>query len=67
MAGHGPEEHVDAKELRNAANRSIALVGMLLDGVAVKKGRNLRRSATAPIATGKCNSRLSSAGQHGSQ
>jgi hypothetical protein len=41
MAGHGQEGHVDAKASRIAANRSIALVGMLPDGVAVEKWRDL--------------------------
>ncbi len=40
MAGHGLEEHTDAKALHDAANRSIALTSMLPDGVAMKKGRD---------------------------
>ncbi len=38
---YGLEGHADVKVLRNAANRSIALTGMLPDGRAMKKGRNL--------------------------
>jgi hypothetical protein len=67
MAGDGPEGHADMKASRNAANRSIALVGMLPDGIDVKKGRDLSGSAVAPIPTCRCNSRLFSARWYGSQ
>jgi hypothetical protein len=40
MAGHGLEGHTDAKVLRNAANCSIPLAGMLPDSVAMKKGHD---------------------------
>jgi hypothetical protein len=37
VAGHSLEGYADAKTSRNASNCSIALVGMLPDGVAMKK------------------------------
>ncbi len=55
---------MDVKVSRDPANCSIALAGMLTDGVAMTKGRDLRGSAVAPIATCRCNSRLSSARQN---
>jgi hypothetical protein len=58
---------MDAKASCNAANRSKALVGMLPDSVAVKKGWDLRESAATPIAICKPNSRLSSARQYESR
>ncbi len=67
MAGHDPEGHADAKASRDAANRSIALTGLLLDSVAMKKGRTPRGSTAALIATCRCNSRPSRAKQHGLQ
>jgi hypothetical protein len=36
MAGHGLKGHADVKALHDAANCSIALVGMLPDEIAVK-------------------------------
>ncbi len=50
-AGHSPEGHIYAKVLRNTTNYSIALTGMLLDDIALKKGHNPRGSATTSIAT----------------
>ncbi len=41
MARQGLERYVDAKVLCNATNHSIVLTGILPEGVAIKKGRDL--------------------------
>jgi hypothetical protein len=61
MARQGPEGHAVAKVSCNVANCSIALVGKLLDSIAVKKEYNLRGSAAAPMTTCRRNSRRSRA------